>query len=114
MNTEMRSGRSVEERPSVGDALERVTEAGQRLVVRRIDLFVEEARALLQSGLGTAGGAVFALAGWFLIVAGILDVLGRYFPRFAVEIGLGTLHVLLGVAIVMWARSVGAKAGQGS
>jgi hypothetical protein len=41
-------------------------------------------------------------------------VLARYFPRFAVEIGLGAVHVLLGGVVVVWARSVGAKAGQGS
>src|SRR5262245_18556277 len=90
--------------PSLGSALERVFEAQQGLVARRIDLLVEEAaaklRKLLASSLGATVGTVSALAGWFIAIAGLIDALDDRFPRFALEIGLGLLHIGAGAALI--------------
>jgi hypothetical protein len=99
----------------VGDALERVFEAQQLLVVRRIELLVEKVaadgwsffattvRTLLGTVIALAGWFV-ALAGWFVALAGAIDALDDYFPRDAVEIALGLIHVAAGTAIALYRR----------
>jgi len=103
-----RDSAGATEDPSLGNAIERVYEAGQSLLVRRIDLLVEELAEHARSLLAAAGipfaGAVVALVGWFIAVAGIIDALDGSFPRFAVEIVIGILHVGIGVALVIVAR----------
>ena len=58
---------------SFGNALERVYGAGQTLIVRRIDLLVEElaaqGRSLLAASVTTVLGAVGVLVGWIFVVA---------------------------------------------
>jgi len=64
--------------PSFGNALERVYGAGQELIVRRIDLLVEELAAQGRSLLPTVGtifGAMAVLVGWFFVVAGVVDAI---------------------------------------
>ena len=94
--------------PSFGNALERVYGAGQALIVRRIDLLVEElaaqGRSLLAASVGAIVGAVVVLVGWFFVVAGVVDASDDYVPRFAVEIVVGILHVGVGAAIVIAGR----------
>ena len=98
--------------PSFGNALERVYGAGQTLIVRRIDLLVEElaaqGRSLLAASVGTIFGAVAVLVGWFFVVAGVVDAIDA-FPRFAVEIVVGILHVGIGAAIVIARRQRAAE-----
>jgi uncharacterized membrane protein YqjE len=94
------------EDPSLGDALERVFEAQQSLVVRRVDLLLEEitakAKSLVSLFVGAIVGALAALAGWFIAIAGVIDVLDDRFARSAVEIGMGMLHVGAGIALVLY------------
>jgi hypothetical protein len=94
--------------PSFGDALERVYGAGQTLIVRRIDLLVEElaaqGRSLLAASVTTVLGAAGALVGWIFVVAGVIDVLDPYVPRYVVEIAVGILHIGIGVTIIMAGR----------
>ena len=93
------------EDPSLGDALERVFEAQQALVVRRLDLFVEEitakARSLVTVSVGALAAAIAAVAGWFIAIAGVINALDDHFPRSAVEIGIGALHIGAGVALLI-------------
>jgi hypothetical protein len=93
--------------PTLGHALERVIDAGQTLIVRRIDLLVEELSSLgnhlLTTLVSTAVGALLALVGWLIIVAGIVDALDDRFPRHGVEIAIGLVHVLAGAAL-LWRR----------
>src|SRR5437773_7520151 len=81
----------VREDPSLGDALERVFEAGQALIVRRIDLLAEELSAhrfrVLTTGIVDLCAAAHALAGWFIAIAGLIDWLDDHFARHAVEVG---------------------------
>ena len=96
-----------------GNALERVYGAGQTLIVRRIDLLVEElaaqGRSLLAATVGTIFGAMALLVGWFFIVAGVVDAIDDYVPRFAVEIVVGILHVGVGAAIAIARRQRAAE-----
>ena len=98
--------------PSFGNALERVYGAGQELIVRRIDLLVEELAAQGRSLLPTVGtifGAMAVLVGWFFVVAGVVDAIDDYVPRFAVEIVVGILHVGVGAAITIARRQRAAE-----
>jgi hypothetical protein len=94
------------EDPSLGHALERVLEAQQGLVVRRLDLFVEEtaakAKGLVTISVGALAGAIAALAGWFIAIAGVIDALDDHFSRSWVEIGTGALHIASGVALLLY------------
>jgi hypothetical protein len=85
----------------IGDALERTYEAGQSLIVQRIDLLVAESKLLATNGAMLALGAAVALAGWLLLVQGVIDGLAQRHPRFAVEVAMGLAHVGL-AALVLW------------
>jgi hypothetical protein len=93
------------EDPTLGHALERVFEAQQRLVVRRLDLLIEEIsaklRALIPLSIGAVAAAVAALAGWFFVMAGAIDALDDHFARSTVEIAIGALHIAAG-AVATW------------
>ena len=89
----------------IGDALERTYEAGQSLIVQRIDLLVAESKLLAQQGGRLALGAFVALAGWLLLVQGLIDALAQRHPRFAVELAMGLAHVGLAALVLLRARS---------
>ena len=93
----------MDREPNVADALERTYEAGQSLIVRRVDLLVAEARLLLHDGraLGIAG--LVAVAGWLFLMLGVIDGLAQRVPRFAVELAVGLAHV--GAAAVLLRRA---------
>lgn len=89
----------------IGDALERTYEAGQSLIVQRIDLLVAESKLLAQNGGMLVLGAVVGLAGWLFLVQGVIDGLAQRFPRFAVELAMGVAHVGLAALVLLRARS---------
>jgi len=90
--------------PSFGNALERVFGAVQTLIVRRIDLLVDELSARGRSLLTPAVGAIALLMGWFFVVAAVLDAIDDHFPRFSVVIVAGILHLGVGAAIAIARR----------
>lgn len=96
------------EDPSLGHALERVFEAQQALVVRRLDLFIEEitakAKSLVTISIGTLAGAIAAFAGWFIAIAGVINALDDHFARSTVEIAIGALHIGAGIALILYLR----------
>jgi hypothetical protein len=96
--------------PSIGHALERIFDAGQTLIVRRMDLLVEEISALSAQTLRTVAiavvGGIAALVGWLILLAGVTDWLDDYFARQAVEISIGLVHLAIGVALLVWHRRV--------
>jgi hypothetical protein len=109
MRASYRDPAIAEDDPKLGHALERVFEAGQTLIVRRIDLLVEELSALSTHLLGTlvsaVVGSVVALGGWVIVVAGVIDALDDRFARHWVEIAIGLLHVGIGIGIaLLWRR----------
>jgi hypothetical protein len=98
-------GREMEREPSIGGALERTFEAGQSLVVRRIDLLVAESKVLAQSGAMVVLGAVVGLIGWIYLVNGAIEGLASRYPRFAVVLAAGVLHLAIAGVLVLRARS---------
>ena len=94
------------EDPSLGHALERVIEAHQALVVHRLDLLIEEttakAKSLVTISIGALAGAIAALAGWFLVIAGVIDALDDQFARSNLEIAIGALHIGAGIALIFY------------
>ena len=89
----------------MGRALERTYEAGQALIVQRIDLLVAESKLLARSGGMVALGAVVALTGWIYLVHGMIDGLSLHYPRFAVELAVGFVHLGFAVLLLVRARS---------
>jgi hypothetical protein len=94
----------MQREPSIGDALERTYEAGQSLIVQRIDLLVAESKLLAQNGAMLALGAAVALAGWLLLVQGVIEGLAQRHPRFLVEVAMGLAHVGLAALVLLRAR----------
>ena len=94
--------------PTLGHAIERVFDAGQTLIVRRIDLLVEELSSmgtqLIAALVSTLLGTVAALVGWGIAVAGIIDALDERFARHWVEIAIGLVHLAAGAALLLWRR----------
>jgi hypothetical protein len=94
--------------PSLGTAIERVFEAGQSLLSRRIDLLVEELAAqswrLFAASIFAVLGMGMAFAGWFLAIAGLINALDGRFERSNVQFAIGAAHIALGVAIVVIGR----------
>lgn len=97
--------RELHREPSIGGALERTFEAGQSLVVRRIDLLVTEAKVLAQSGAMVVLGAVVGLIGWIYLVNGAIEGLATRYPRFAVVLAAGGIHLVIAALLVFRARS---------
>lgn len=89
----------------MGRALERTYDAGQALIVQRIDLLVAESKLLARSGWMVLLGAVLALTGWIYLVHGTIDGLALHYPRFAVELAVGFVHLGFGVLLIVRARS---------
>jgi len=80
----------------VSDALERVHDASQRLLMRRLELVVEQARRLLlYTGIAGAG-ALVAAGGWALVVFAAVRAIDPEPARLAVAAVVGALHVAAG------------------
>ena len=99
------------DQPSHGvrKALERIYESGQTLLIRRIDLLVEEARMLVQDTVLRIAGGVIVLLGWIRVMNGMVDGLARVMPQHWAEVSVGALHVALGVGCFLWARTQSRK-----
>lgn len=93
----------MQREPSIGDALERTVEAGHSLIVRRVDLFVAEAKLLLHDGRTFLIGSAVAVTGWLYLMHGVTDGLAEHYPRFAVEFAVGLAHV--GAATLLFLRA---------
>ena len=92
------------------DALERTYQAGQSLIVRRVDLLVAETKLLLLGGRAVLAGVVLAVAGWLYLMGGVIDGLGERYPRFAVELAVGLAHVGVATLLFLRARSIPPRA----
>jgi uncharacterized membrane protein YqjE len=101
---------AIPDDPSIGHALERIFDAGQTLIVRRMDLLVMEMSALSAQTIRMVAisvvGGVTTLVGWLILLAGVTDWLDDYFARQAVEIAIGLVHLAVGVALLLWRRRV--------
>ena len=91
----------------IGDALERTLEAGQSLVVRRIDLLVAESKLFARSGALALVAAGLAVIGWIYLMNGVINGLGTRYPRHAVELAVGVVHLGVAVPLLLRARSTG-------
>jgi len=93
---------------TLGNALERVLEAQQTLVIRRIDLLTEKLTAqgwdFVYTSISAVIGSITALFGWILAMIGIVDALDDRFARFSVELALGAVHVAAGVGLILFHR----------
>ena len=98
----------------LGEAVGRVYEAGEALIVRRLELGVAEARVFARGSLGLALAGIVALVGWLYFVAGTIDALAREYPRFAVEMSVGGVHMALACALFALLRRGVEKVGDPS
>ena len=94
-----------EAEPSVVSALRRVLDAGQRIVVDRIDLARLDVLAALARGVH---GAVFVVLGvipisigWLALVVGAVVVLEGYFTQPVSLAIAGAINMLVGIGLVL-------------
>ncbi|MEZ4282319.1 MAG: hypothetical protein R3F21_22165 [Myxococcota bacterium] len=85
------------------DALERVVDAGQSLFLRRVELVFAEAMHALRVEGAVLLVVPFAILGWLFLVNGVRSGLAMQFPPFAVDTGIGIVH--LGIAGLLLRRS---------
>jgi hypothetical protein len=99
------------QQPSVGEAISRVAEAGQNLIVDRIDLLKVEAKAAVDekvTALTETGKSVGMLAvagiifrgGWVTLMVGLGFVLSRVIGPAGALCLIGGVHVLLAGVLV--------------
>jgi len=86
---------------SVTDALMRVSSSGYRLLFHRIELLSEEIKSQVSSGIYIGIGGISFLFGWFFVVQGVIAWLSRFFPIHYAQIGVGFVHVAIGIAFMM-------------
>jgi hypothetical protein len=105
------------EQPSATDAVERVLEAGQRLIIERIELAkldVQEAvtEKVSQTVLVVVPG-LFAFGGWWILMAGIVAFLNTFLVLPASLAIVGGAHVAIGggVALSALKRGQGGRSG---
>ena len=109
---DFRRGSSTASRDaSLGEAFEHVYEAGQALIARRLELGAAEARMLARSGVALLSGAVAGVIGWLYLVAGLAEALSSTLPHFAVQMGVGTLHIAAAIALLAIAQHSAPKRG---
>ncbi len=91
--------------PSATDAVERVIDAGQRLVTERIELAKLDVQDAVTEKVSQTTKvvvpALFAFGGWWILMAGVVLFLNIYFAMPASLGIVGGAHVLLGGAIAV-------------
>ncbi len=110
------------DQPSVVGSVERMFDAGQRLLIERIDLARLEAQDAMGRALWTAlvvlVGATIAFTGWMALMAWLIlalrDSAGMPMPTSVAIVGLG--HAMIGGALVFYglARTGAESSGSGS
>jgi hypothetical protein len=96
---------AVETEPSTRDRLERVVDAGQRMIVTRFDLLSLEIKetisAALRTGVVTTAGALLLLLGHIAgVVAGGIGM-AMVMPAWAAALILAGIHFVLGGVAVL-------------
>jgi hypothetical protein len=100
--------------PSTTDAVERVIDAGQRLVSERLELAkleVQEAvTEKVSQGAVVAIASAFAFGGWWIAVAGLVAYLNDFLVLPASLAVVGGAHLLLGGTLAATALKRGRRA----
>jgi len=100
--------------PSATDAVERVIDAGQRLVTERIELAKLDVQDAVSEKVSQTTKvfvpALFAFGGWWILMAAVVMVLSTYVVLPASLAIVGGAHVLLGGAMAAAALPRGGRA----
>ena len=101
--------------PSATDAVERVIDAGQRLVTERIELAKLDVQDAVSEKVSQTTKvfvpALFAFGGWWILMAAVVMVLSTYVVLPASLAIVGGAHVLLGGAMAARALHRSGRAG---
>ncbi len=84
----------------MADAIERIVDAGQSLMLRRVELVCAETVQSLRGERAMLVAIPFAIVGWLLVLCGTRSALGMHFPPFAVDIGLGLAHLVVAMGLL--------------
>jgi Putative Actinobacterial Holin-X, holin superfamily III len=89
--------------PSATDAVERVLDAGQRLVAERIELVKLDVQEVVSGKLSQGAAIVlpglFAFGGWWILMAALVAFLDTYLVLPASLAIVGGAHVLIGAGV---------------
>jgi hypothetical protein len=98
--------RSQPEHPSPTDAVERVIDAGQRLVTERIELARLDAEDAITRAIGRGVLVVlmglFAFSGWWAAMAAVVILLTEWMPLPESLALVGAVHVAVGTAAIVY------------
>ena len=101
--------------PSATDAVERVIDAGQRLVTERIELAKLDVQDAVSEKVSQTTKilvpALFAFGGWWILIAGVVMALSTYLVLPASLAIVGGAHVLLGGGMAARALHRSGRAG---
>lgn len=89
----------------MGEALGRTLEAGQSLVAGRLELLVAEARMFIREGGAFIFVSAVAVTGWVYLMRGVTHGLSEHYPRFAVELAMGLVHVTTAMILLFRMRA---------
>jgi hypothetical protein len=99
------------EQPSATDAVERVLEAGQRLVTERIELAKLDVQEAVGEKVSQAVAVVvpglFAFGGWWVLMAGLVALLNMFLVLPASLAIVGGAHVAIGGGVAFAALKRG-------
>lgn len=89
--------------PSIGEAAERVQEAGGRLLVKRLDLLRLEAAALARAGVVGIAGVFIAALGIVLLSAAAVVWLDGFWPLELAFLAVAGTEILIGLVVLTFA-----------
>lgn len=98
------------EEPGVSEALERVFEESQALLVRRLELLIEQGRDLVGDSLVAASGVLVALTGWWVLIFAALSAVPDARTRAIAAVAVGLVHVVAGLFVARRALDNGEDA----
>jgi uncharacterized membrane protein YqjE len=108
MRPEQRTGELELASPHLGEALNRVVDAGERLAQHRLELALVELRqtisALQIPATATLGAAILVVCGWVFVAIGAMRWLAELWPPFAAALAVGVAQFAIAALLFGWQR----------
>jgi hypothetical protein len=93
--------------PHLGEALNRVVDAGERLAQHRLELALVELRQMISAQIpatATLGAAILVVCGWVFVAIGAMRWLAELWPPFAAALAVGVAQFAIAALLFAWQR----------